>query len=91
MVPMVAPIEADDGAQQHGLAGARSADQPDHLAAKYVEVEIVVNDVVAELRAHAAQLQHDVAAVAMIDELPAFRSGALLAVASAIIRSPAGR
>ncbi|MGE5151106.1 MAG: hypothetical protein ACM3II_13365, partial [Rhodospirillaceae bacterium] len=28
---------------------------------------------VAELGAHAAQLQHDVPAVAMIDELPAFQ------------------
>ena len=66
------PIEADDGAQQHGFAGSRPADQADNLAAKYVEIEIVVDDVVAELRAHAAQLQHDVAAVAMIDELAAF-------------------
>ena len=71
MVPLVCPIEADDGAQQHGLAGSRSADQADNLAAKYVEIEIVVDDVVAELRAHAAQLQHDVAAVAMVDELAA--------------------
>ncbi len=65
------PIEADDGAQQHGLAGSRPADQADNLATKYVEIEIVMDDVVAELRAHAAQLQHDVAAVAMIDELAA--------------------
>ena len=71
MVPLVCSIEADDGAQQHGLAGSRPADQADNLAAKYVEIEIVVDDVVAELRAHAAQLQHDVAAVAVIDELAA--------------------
>ena len=45
--------------------------KPDNLAAKYVEIEIVVDDVVAELGAHAAQLQHDVAAVAMVDELAA--------------------
>ena len=66
-------IEADDGAQQHRLAGARAADQPDHLAAEDVEVEMVVDDVVAELGAHVAQLEHDVPAVAMIDELAAFQ------------------
>ena len=100
MLPLACRIEADDGAQQHGLAGSRSADQADHLAAKYVEVEIVVDDVVAELGAHAAQLQHDIAAVAMIGELPAFEqlgraglcSGSLSrAWLSAITRSPAGR
>ena len=95
---MVARIEADDGSQQHRLAGARPADQPDNLAAKYVEVEIVVDDVVAELRAHVAQLQHDLPAVAMIDELAAFRRLCALhplAVPafwpSLIIRWPAGR
>ena len=66
-------IEADDGAQQHGLAGARPADQADNLATKYVEIEIVVDDVVAELRAHVAQSQHDVAAVAMVDKLAALQ------------------
>ena len=71
--PLGRVVEADDGAQQHGFAGPRSAHKPDNLATKYVEIEVVVDDVVAELRAHAAQLEHDVAAVPVIDQLPAFR------------------
>ncbi len=66
-------VEADDGAQQHGFAGPRSTHKPDNLATKYVEIEVVVDDVVAELRAHATQLEHDVAAVAVVDQLAAFR------------------
>ena len=45
------------------------------FAAKYVEIEVVVDDVVAELRADAAQLEHDVAAVAVVGQLSAFRQG----------------
>ena len=100
--PLGRVVEADDGAQQHGFAGPRSAHKPDNLAAKYVEIEVVVDDVVAELRAHAAQLEHDVATVPVIDQLPAFRllrpSGFGLRLrrlvrlpSSAIRRSPAGR
>jgi len=51
----------------------RSAHKADNLTTKYVEIEIVVNDVVAELRAHAAQLEHDVATVPVVDQLSAFR------------------
>ena len=51
---------------------------------------MVVDDVVAELGAHAAQLQHDLPAVAMVDELAAFQRLAG-ARPSAIIRPPAGR
>ena len=66
-------VEADDGAQQHRFAGSRTAHKPDNFAAKYVEIEVVVDDVVAELGAHAAQLEHDVAAVSVVDQLSAFR------------------
>jgi len=62
-------VEADDGAQQHGFAGPRSTHKADNLATKYVEIEVVVDDVVAELRAHATQPEHHVAAVAMVDQL----------------------
>ena len=71
-------IEAEDGAQQYRLAGARAANQPDHLAAEDVEVEVVVHDMVAELGADAAQLEHDFPAVAMVDELAAFHRLAFL-------------
>src|SRR5216684_8016739 len=70
--PLARLVEADDGAQQHRLAGARAAHQSDDLAAKYVEIEIVMDDVVAELGAHAAQPEHDLASVAVVNELPAF-------------------
>ena len=84
--PLGRVVEADDGAQQHGFAGTRTADQADNLAAEYVEIEIVVDDVVAELRAHAAQLEHDVAAVAVVDQLAAFRLGRRLLGRSALPR-----
>ena len=71
--PLGRVVEADDGPQQHGFAGPRSAHKADNLATKYVEIEVVVNDVVAELRAHAAQLEHDVATVPVVDQLSAFR------------------
>jgi len=64
-------IEADDGAQQDRLAGARAADQADDLATKDIEIELVVHHVIAELRAHAAQPQDHLAPVAVIDELSA--------------------
>ena len=42
------PVEADDGAQQHRLAGARAADDADHLAAPHIEVDAVMDDLRAE-------------------------------------------
>ena len=54
-------------------SGAGATDQADHLAPEHVKVEMVVHDMVAELGAHAAQLQHDVPTVAMIDQLPPFQ------------------
>ena len=44
----VRPVEPDDGAQQHRLAGAGAADHAQDLAAPDVEVEPVVHDLRAE-------------------------------------------
>ena len=43
------PDQADDRAQQHGLAGARTADHTQHFAPLNVEIEVVVNHLHAEL------------------------------------------
>ena len=45
------PVQADDRAQQHRLAGARAADHAEHLAAPHVEIELVVHHLLAELGA----------------------------------------
>ena len=66
-------VEPDDGAQQHRFAATRTADQSNDLAAEHVEVEMVVDDVVAELCAHPAQLEDDLSPVSMVDDLAAFR------------------
>jgi hypothetical protein len=87
IVAVAQRVEAEDGAQQHRLAGARAADKPDHLATEHVEIELVVHDMIAELGAHAAQSQHDLASVAVIDELARLP----VLAASAVIRWPAGR
>ena len=44
----VGRLQADDRAHQHRLAGARSADHAEDLAAADVEVETLVDDLVAE-------------------------------------------
>ena len=41
-------LEADDRTQQHRLAGTRAADHAEDFAAANVEVEIVVDDRIAE-------------------------------------------
>ena len=41
-------LKADDRAHQHRLAGARSADDAENLAAADIEVEAVMDDLVAE-------------------------------------------
>ena len=41
-------LQADDRAQQHRLAGARAADHAEDLAAADGQVEIVVDDLLAE-------------------------------------------
>ena len=48
MLPSRGLDQADDGAQQHRLAGARAADHAQHLAAIDVEIDMVVDDLVAE-------------------------------------------
>ncbi len=65
-------VQADDGPQQDRLAGTRTTHQTDNLAFEYVKIEIVMDDVVAELRADAAQPQRDSSPVLMINELSAF-------------------
>src|SRR4029077_20728834 len=40
--------EPDDGAHQYGLAAARSADQPENLAAAHVERQVVDHDLPPE-------------------------------------------
>ena len=47
-------LEADDRAHQHRFAGARSADDAEDFARPHVEVEMVVDDCVAELVDEAA-------------------------------------
>ena len=54
--PAAGPVEPDDRAQQHRLAGARAADDAEHLAAVDVEIEIVVDDLTAEAVDEAADL-----------------------------------
>ena len=52
-------VEADDGAQQHRLAGARAADHAQHFAAIDVEIEMIVQELVAEAVDQAAHLDDD--------------------------------
>ena len=47
-------LQADDRAHQHRFAGARSADHAEHLAAPDVEIEPVMDDLVAEAVLQAA-------------------------------------
>ena len=46
--PRHRPVKPDDGAQQHRLAGARAADDAQHLAAPHIEIETVMDDLRAE-------------------------------------------
>ena len=55
------PLQPGDGAQEHRLAGARAADDTEDLAPPDVEVEVVVDDVGAELVAQAPDLDDGVA------------------------------
>ena len=47
------PLQPEDGVQQHRLAGPRSTDQPQYLAALDLEIEPVVDDRLAECGAKA--------------------------------------
>ena len=61
---LVRRLQADDRAQQHRLAGARAADHAENLAAADVEVEVVVDDLLAEAVAQAAHRDDRLAALA---------------------------
>ncbi len=41
-------VEADDGSQKDGFAGTRSADNAQHLAAIDVEIDVIMDHMVAE-------------------------------------------
>jgi hypothetical protein len=62
IVPRPLGDEAEDGAEQHRLAGARGADDAEDLATIGVEVEILDDVVVAEAGGEPAHRQHDLAA-----------------------------
>src|SRR5690242_5077210 len=47
-MPGLRPAQIEDGAHQHRLAGAGPADDADDLAAAYVQIEILVHDLVTE-------------------------------------------
>ena len=54
--PAIGALEADQGIEQHGLSGARTADHSQHLAAFYLQVETVVDDLLAVARTKANDL-----------------------------------
>src|SRR5262249_41690982 len=51
-------VESDDRAQQHRLAGARAADDAEHLARQDLEAEVVVYDLLPELGPQALDLDY---------------------------------
>src|SRR5690606_2392443 len=53
--------QADDVAQQRGLAAAGAADQCDILSGAHLEVEVLMYDVIAEFGPYLACLADDVA------------------------------
>ena len=63
-------VQPDDRAQQHRLAGARAADDAEHLAAIDVEVEAVVDDLGAEAVDEAAHLDDRLALAAPASARP---------------------
>src|SRR5262249_11646818 len=56
--PRRRPVEADDRAQEHRFAAARAADDPEHLARQDLEGEVVMHDLLAELRPQALDLDY---------------------------------
>ena len=56
-------IEADDRAQQHGLAGAGAADDTQNLAAPDIEVEAIMHRLRAKPRYQPAHPNHDIVLV----------------------------
>jgi hypothetical protein len=53
---LVGLLQADDRAHQHRLAGSRAADHAEYLALAHVEVEALVDDLLAEAVAEALHL-----------------------------------
>ena len=72
MVPAVARLRPMMVRSRTDLPVPDPPTNPTISPRKTIEVELVVDDVVAELGAHAAQAQHDVPTVTVIDELAAF-------------------
>ena len=54
MLPDFGLVEADDGAQQHRFARARSADHAHHLARHHIQIEMIVDQIAAKLVDEAA-------------------------------------
>ena len=48
MSPVGGGLQADDRAHQHRFAGARAADDADDFAAPHIEIEAIMDDLVAE-------------------------------------------
>src|SRR6185295_18496812 len=57
----IGDLEADDRAHQHRLAGARAADHAENLAAFHLEVDAVMDDLLAEAVLEAFDLDHGLA------------------------------
>jgi len=55
-------LEPGNRAQQHRLAGARTADDAEHFAAPDIEIEVLVHDMAAEGGLQPAHADGDVAA-----------------------------
>ena len=53
-------VETDDGSKQDGFTGPRPADHTEHFTAIDIKIEVVVNDLTAELVAQAAYSNDDV-------------------------------
>ena len=78
MLPLLGLIEPDDRAQQHGLARSRAADNAHHFAAHDIEIDVIVNDPLAEGIDEAADADDDVVFLsrfAPIVTSPASRTG----------------
>ncbi|MNE02026.1 hypothetical protein D3C80_944870 [compost metagenome] len=54
--PALGLLQADDGVEQHRLAGARTPDHAQDLAAPHVQIEVLMDHPVAELAQQAAHL-----------------------------------
>src|ERR1700722_18625492 len=53
----IGPAQSEDGTQQYRLAGARAADDAEHLSFEHLHVDAVVHQLLAEAVDHAAHLQ----------------------------------